>query len=87
MAALQRRLLDKLAAKGDFGIVDGGETRGTLRQTLLWRRGADTKSMARIEFPSDRYVVPSWSWMAHTGGIDYLNVGYGAYDWEDIQPP
>jgi hypothetical protein len=25
--------------------------------------------------------------MAHTGGIDYLDVGYGVYAWEDIESP
>ena len=44
-----------------------------LHETLLWRRGTDR--LQPIDFPGklkDR--PPSWSWMAYTGGIDYLPV-------------
>lgn len=87
IGGLQQRLLKTIRVQGGFGILDAGKTRGLLRRTLLWRRGTDTNTMSRIEFPQDRARVPSWSWMAHTGGIDYLDVGFGAYDWEDIESP
>lgn len=88
---LQRRLLRTMNANGGFGVIDEGETRGLLRRSLLWRRGSDmeTKSLSRIKFPIDRVIsaVPSWSWMAYTGGIDYLKLDFGGFEWEHIGSP
>lgn len=84
---LQRRLLRTMEVQGGFGVFDGGVTRGLLRRSLLWCRGSDIASLSRIEFPVDRIKVPSWSWMAYTGGIDYLDLDFGNFDWEDIQSP
>jgi hypothetical protein len=40
-------------------------------------------------FSNDRvgFKVPSWSWMAFDGGIDYLRPDFGSYDWEPIESP
>jgi hypothetical protein len=88
---LQRRLLRTMKANGGFGVIDEGETRGLLRRSLLWRRGSDmeTKSLSRIKFPTDRVIsaAPSWSWMAYTGGIDYLKLDFGGFEWEHIGSP
>ncbi|KAI4650401.1 hypothetical protein J4E93_002757 [Alternaria ventricosa] len=86
---LQQRLLRTMRVKGGFGIFDEGVTRGLLRRSLLWRRGVDTPSLTRIHFPSYSVVsnVPSWSWMAYTGGIDYLQPEFNNFEWEDLQSP
>jgi hypothetical protein len=65
-----------MAVKGGFGILYEDKTQGTLLRSLLWYRGGDpnTSSLTRIEFPDDRVGVPSWSWMAYTGEIDYLSL-------------
>lgn len=86
---LQRRLLRTMKAQGGFGVFNEGETRGLLRRSLLWHRGSDTASLSRIKFPADRVIlaVPSWSWMAYTGGIDYLKLDFGGFEWEDIRSP
>ncbi|OAL55166.1 hypothetical protein IQ07DRAFT_498642 [Pyrenochaeta sp. DS3sAY3a] len=86
---LQQRLLRTLRVAGDFGILDEGATRGLLRRTLLWRRHADTKTMSRIDLSkaSTKLNIPSWSWMAYTGAIDYLSIDWGAYAWEKVQSP
>lgn len=61
------------------------------RRTLLWRRDADMSTLSRIDFSKaptkTKLVIPSWSWMAYTGSIDYLNIDFGAYNWENIQSP
>jgi hypothetical protein len=87
--ALQQRLLRTLKVKGGFGMFDEGVTRGLLCRSLLWRRGSDTASLSRIDFPPDRIMpaIPSWSWMAFTGGIDYLQPDFGSVRWEDLQSP
>lgn len=88
---LQRRLLRTMRCKGGLGVIDEVEPKGLLRRSLLWRRGSDmgTKTLARIKFPTDRAIsiVPSWSWMAYTGGIDYLDLEFGRFDWEELGSP
>jgi hypothetical protein len=78
-----------MRVNGGFGVFDEGITRGLLRRSLLWRRGNDTLSLSRIRFPPESVVsyVPSWSWMAYTGGIDYLEPEFGSYEWEDLVSP
>lgn len=89
IAGLQQRLLRTMNVHGDFGILDEGETRGLLRRTLLWCRHPDIKTMTRIDFSTGpgNLKIPSWSWMAYSGEIDYLELGFGDYEWENIQSP
>ncbi|KAK8038607.1 hypothetical protein PG993_007018 [Apiospora rasikravindrae] len=70
---LQKRLIRSLGVPGPFGVFD--DRRSYLQHTLLWRRGRDFGSMARI--PGLIGSVPSWSWMAYRGGIDYLDLPPG----------
>jgi hypothetical protein len=86
---LQQRLLRTMRVKGGYGVFDEGLTRGLLRRSLLWRRGTDTHSLSRIHFPPESVVsyAPSWSWMAYTGGIDYLEPEFSSYEWEDLVSP
>lgn len=39
-------------------------------------------SMEKISFPVDRQQVPSWSWMAVKGEMDYIPVPFDTVDWE-----
>jgi len=86
---LQRRLLRVLGARGNFGVFDDYSSRGLLCRSLLWYRGEDTDRLEKIKFPADRSIsdVPSWSWMAYTGGINYFKPEYDRYEWKDIDPP
>ncbi|KAK8094956.1 hypothetical protein PG997_001641 [Apiospora hydei] len=70
---LQRRLIRSLGVPGPFGVFD--DRRSYLQHTLLWRRGRDVASLARVPGLVGR--VPSWSWMAYGGGIDYLDLPRG----------
>lgn len=95
---LQRRFLRKMHVQGGFGVFEGGENKGLLRRSLLWKRGADTPSLTRIEFPDGYAAVSSWSWMAYAGGkdangkdcaggIDYFKPKFGEFEWEDLVSP
>ncbi|KAK9778550.1 putative Protein kinase domain-containing protein [Seiridium cardinale] len=90
IGSLQDRIQAGLGADGGYGVFDegskSGNRAGLLRRSLLWRRDGDTSGMARIAFPRDR-AVPSWSWMAHTGGIDYISPPFGGVDWEKLKSP
>ncbi|KAF2132922.1 HET-domain-containing protein [Dothidotthia symphoricarpi CBS 119687] len=85
IGGLQQRLLRTMAVKGGYGILYEDTIQGTLARSLLWHRGGDTSSLTRIKFTG--VSVPSWSWMAYTGGIDYLSLDFGRIDWEKIESP
>jgi hypothetical protein len=91
IAALERRMLQALDAKGGFGVVDDVGMEGILNMSLLWRRapGMGLVGLTRIEFP--RYTsfeeVPSWSWMSYEGSIEYLEVDFTNTDWKRVTSP
>jgi hypothetical protein len=95
IAGLEKRLQSAFTTRGAFGIFDDGdkEDGGLFHRSLLWQRGeeeGDIRNMAPIEFPLARKVkVPSWSWMAYRGGIDYIDPPFDQADWErtEIVPP
>lgn len=77
---LEKRLTKTLKTTGEYGVFDC-----YLHRSLLWTSSGNT--LKRIEFPRDK-AVPSWSWMAYTGGIGYMNVPFGEVSWaEDIKSP
>jgi len=87
---LQHRILGALNIQGGFGVFDEGtKKKGLLRRSLLWIRAPGTSKLDRITFPANRAisVVPSWSWMAYTGAIDYISPDFGGVDWEELKSP
>ncbi|KAE8454271.1 hypothetical protein EG329_005196 [Mollisiaceae sp. DMI_Dod_QoI] len=90
IAGLEKRLIQSFGVHGGFGVFDD-DGLGMLRRSLLWHRGAGEKSLQKIEFAPAGKVppLPSWSWMAHSGGIDYLDLPFGKIEWEakDIRSP
>ena len=70
-------------------LDEGANKKGLLRRSLLWHRAPDTPRLDRIVFPADGAIaaVPSWSWMAYIGAIDYFNLEFGQVAWEDLQSP
>ncbi|SPQ24631.1 1c852c8e-3c27-4064-b4f6-a4ad5c015261 [Thermothielavioides terrestris] len=87
---LQARILSALKSRGGLGVLDEGPgKKGLLRRSLLWHRADQTARLDRIVFPAARAisVVPSWSWMAYTGAIDYISPEFGSVEWEEMQSP
>jgi hypothetical protein len=67
LSGLAARIARALGCHQSFGIFEL-----YLHRNLLWRR---SDPMKRIEYePSE---VPSWSWMAYTGGIEFMDDAYG----------
>lgn len=89
ISGLQQKLIETIKVRGDFGVIEDKEHPGWLRRSLLWHRGYLVPSLTRIVFADDRadFKVPSWSWMAFDGGIDYLRPDFGSYDWEHLESP
>jgi hypothetical protein len=87
---LENRLRKAYGTKGGYGIFDDGPSGGLFHRRLLWQRGEEEASMTKIVFPVERKIsVPTWSWMAYKGGIDYLDPPFQKVEWEknDIHPP
>jgi hypothetical protein len=95
IAGLEKRLLRAFGTKGGFGIFDDGDklNGGLFHRSLLWQRGEETgdaPSLKLIVYSADKNIrVPSWSWMAYEGGIDYISPPFQGADWEtkEIVPP
>lgn len=88
---LQERIIAALGVQGGFGVffednIDG-RRRGLLRRSLLWRRADKEDTLTPIKFcPSPSGTkVPSWSWMAYTGSIEYIPADFGGTEWEFVQ--
>ncbi|KAI8651165.1 Protein kinase domain-containing protein [Fusarium keratoplasticum] len=79
MNGLEQRLSRGFVCNGKFGILDD---KSLFHRGLLWRRAVTVTSMEKILFPADRQQVPSWSWMAVKGEMDYIPVPFGTVDWE-----
>ncbi|KAH9909794.1 hypothetical protein F4778DRAFT_14888 [Xylariomycetidae sp. FL2044] len=91
IAGLENRLRAAYKTQGGFGIFDDGPGKGLFHRSLLWQRGEDEPSgLTPITFSVGRSIsVPSWSWMAYSGGIDYLELPFETTEWEkdEIHPP
>ena len=95
IAGLEKRLLQAFDTKGGYGIFDDGDksVRGLFHRSILWQRGEEKEfenGLVSIDFPAHRNIrVPSWSWMAYQGGIDYVTPPGGTAEWEmnDILEP
>ncbi|KAI1854174.1 hypothetical protein JX266_001315 [Neoarthrinium moseri] len=89
IAGLEKRLIRDLKAHGGFGVFDDG--RSLLQRSLLWRRGREVTALTRIDPDLSSVSVPTWSWMAYDGGVDYLDLPLGGVHWlpstEAIQSP
>ncbi|PKS06830.1 hypothetical protein jhhlp_006906 [Lomentospora prolificans] len=89
IAGLERRLNSAYGTSGAYGIFGNDFSGGLFHRSLLWCRGQDEKKMEKISFPADwAQQVPSWSWMAYKGGIDYMDPPFKKVDWEtsEIRP-
>ncbi|KAK1977645.1 heterokaryon incompatibility protein-domain-containing protein [Colletotrichum cereale] len=90
IAGLESRLRKAYWTKGGYGIFDDRPGHGLFHRSLLWHRGEEEKTLKPIDFSSSLLsAAPTWSWMAHEGGIDYLDPAFDNTEWEDteIEPP
>lgn len=81
IAGLEQRLIQSFGVHGGFGVLDDRNP-GLLRRSLLWHRAQETASLGEIDFAAPGAAPPTWSWMAYTGAIDYLELPFGQVEWE-----
>ena len=66
-----------MASQVAFGVF-ANRNSGCLHRSLLWWRAENS----RLEWIKNPHVrVPTWSWMAYTGAIDYLNPPTTEVEW------
>ncbi|KAK9414556.1 putative Protein kinase domain-containing protein [Seiridium unicorne] len=81
IAGLHQRIARTFKGRFDYGVFWKWNER-----LFLWRAKV-AGSLSRIEYAS-KQSVPSWSWMAYSGVIGYLNLPYGEIDWTgDLENP
>src|SRR3954453_549469 len=73
MSGLEDRIARALKCRRRYGIFQK-----YLHRTLLWHASND-----KVEEIPYSYDMPSWSWMAYSGGIELLDVPLGGVDWVD----
>ncbi|KAI1421302.1 heterokaryon incompatibility protein-domain-containing protein [Xylaria sp. FL1777] len=81
IAGLEQRLIRAFDTQGGYGVFTRYFGRG-----LLWQRDVASApaGMKPIKFPkSQKYQVPSWSWMAYEGAITFMDLPFGEISWED----
>jgi hypothetical protein len=83
IASLQQRLIKVMGLQGDYGVFDSSENPGLLRRSLLWHRPLEHKTLSRIDYPL-KQEVPSWSWMAYSGAIDYFPLTFYGFEWQPL---
>lgn len=83
LIGLEKRLSRTFDTRVEYGIVEK-----YMERDLLWRRDRKGDMLTRIDYPSARRV-PSWSWMAYSGEIEYLPVPFDETEWcrENINRP
>lgn len=76
ISGLESRFTSSFGTKVSYGISERYPHR-----SILWQRPT-AERMKRIGYPEDR-KVPSWSWMACKGEIDYMDIPFGNVEWSD----
>ncbi|KAK8024695.1 hypothetical protein PG990_002518 [Apiospora arundinis] len=85
LLGLESRIGAAFKTRAEFGILEE-----YLRRGLLWKRSKTCQRLSPIEPKhGSSAVVPSWSWMAYEGAIDYLDPDWGKTDWceENLESP
>ncbi|KAF4464019.1 serine threonine kinase [Fusarium albosuccineum] len=84
---LQKRLSRIFDLKQGHGLeATYGIIWAFFERTLLWQAGT-SGGMARIKYDKI-YAVPSWSWMAYMGKIQYMKIQFSRVNWTgNLQRP
>ncbi|KAF2726699.1 HET-domain-containing protein [Polyplosphaeria fusca] len=73
VAGLLDRVAGTLKCRCRYGVFEL-----YLHRNLLWQ--ASNSGLKEITYNHD-HRVPSWSWMAYSGGINFLNIEFGKVEW------
>ncbi|KAK2599937.1 hypothetical protein QQS21_005321 [Conoideocrella luteorostrata] len=78
ISGLQERVAGVFASVARYGVFEK-----YLHRSLLWQRSARAE-LEPISYQNNS--VPSWSWMAYHGKIEYMHIPFGDVEWvQDIR--
>jgi hypothetical protein len=73
ISGLESRIAQAKNCETRFGIFQS-----FLHRSLLWQR-SEERDTDRIDYGAQ--IVPSWSWMAYNGSIEFTSIPYGEVEW------
>jgi hypothetical protein len=73
ISGLESRIAQAMKCETRFGIFQS-----YLHRSLLWQR-SEEQNTTRIGY--ENQIVPSWSWMAYNGSIQFMNISFGWVEW------
>jgi hypothetical protein len=72
ISGLEARIAGTRGCQSRYGVLQR-----YLHRNLLWL--ASDRKLKRIAY--ERQCVPSWSWMAYNGDIQFFDIRFGTVDW------
>jgi hypothetical protein len=73
ISGLESRIAQAKKCETRFGIFQS-----FLHRSLLWQR-SEERDTDRIDYGAQ--IVPSWSWMAYNGSIEFTDISFGEVEW------
>lgn len=73
ISGLESRIAQAKNCETRFGIFQP-----YLHRSLLWQR-SERQSTSRIDYEDQ--IIPSWSWMAYSGSIQFMDIPFGRVEW------
>jgi hypothetical protein len=73
ISGLESRIAQAKKCETRFGIFQS-----FLHRSLLWQR-SEERNTDRIDYKAQ--IVPSWSWMAYSGSIQFMDIIFGGVEW------
>ena len=73
ISGLSSRIAQAKKCETRFGIFQS-----FLHRSLLWER-SEERDTDRIDYGAQ--IVPSWSWMAYNGSIEFTDIPFGEVEW------
>jgi hypothetical protein len=73
ISGLESRIAQAKKCETRFGIFQS-----FLHRSLLWQR-SEERDTDRIDYGAQ--IVPSWSWMAYSGSIQFMDITFGNGEW------
>jgi hypothetical protein len=73
ISGLESRIARAKKCETRFGIFES-----FLHRSLLWQRSGE-RNTDQIDYKTQ--IVPSWSWMAYSGSIQFMDIAFGDVGW------
>jgi hypothetical protein len=73
ISGLESRIAQAKKCETRFGIFQS-----FLHRSLLWQR-LEERDTDRIDYGDQ--IVPSWSWMAYNGSVEFMDIPFGKVEW------